>query len=65
MTTPTVSIDFSPQKMLEIYIGTCHTCTIAQCMRDCPQCRFKVGLNTKPVHLPVSSITQEPLFKVN
>lgn len=31
----------------EFYIAMCKCCVIAQVMKGCPQCRFKIGLNEK------------------
>jgi hypothetical protein len=29
----------------EFYIAMCKCCLIAQVMKSCPKCRFKIGLN--------------------
>ena len=45
----------------EFYIAMCKCCLIAEGMKDCPLCRFKIGLaeqTVKPVEaipLPVQS----------
>ena len=31
----------------EMYIATCHACLLAEYMKDCPRCRFNIGLAEK------------------
>lgn len=49
----------SEKEKLDMYIANCEICTLAEAMKDCPICKFRVGLKEKEI----SNVTQNPVHK--
>lgn len=56
----------SEKEKIESYIATCKCCLLAQAMRECPLCRFNIGLAERidlslpqPISIPIGNIRQE------
>lgn len=46
---------------LTMWIANCKICTLAEAMKDCPLCQFRVGLLEKqPVKLEESHVLDNP-----
>ena len=53
------------EEMEKSYIATCKICLLAQAMKDCPGCRFNIGLVEKAepvVLIPVPNHKRIVLF---
>ena len=46
----------------EFYIAMCKCCLLAQAMKNCPLCRFNIGLTEKSIEhpIPILLTTQAP-----
>lgn len=44
---------------IKMYVANCEICTLAEAMKDCPICKFRVGLKEKEI----SNVTQNPVHK--
>jgi len=60
----------SEKEKIESYIATCKCCLLAQAMKECPLCRFNIGLAEQvdlssaialpqPISIPIGNIRQE------
>jgi|GEM_PF-3185574 hypothetical protein len=56
----------SEKEKIESCIATCKCCLLAQAMRECPLCRFNIGLAERidpslpqPIFIPIGNIRQE------
>jgi hypothetical protein len=45
------------KEKLEAYIANCKCCLLAQAMKECPLCRFNIGLATQ---VTLTSVTPLP-----
>ncbi len=55
----------SEKEKIESYIATCKCCMLAQAMKNCPLCRFNIGLaeEIKLVDsIPLPNFTQLAIF---
>jgi hypothetical protein len=58
------------KEKMESYIATCQCCLLAQAMKNCPSCRFNIGLaeqvKVKPVDsIPLSTQAQIAIFAMS
>ena len=37
----------SEEDRIKMYIANCEICTLAEAMKNCPICKFKIGLKSK------------------
>jgi hypothetical protein len=56
------------KEKIEFYIAMCNCCVMAEAMKDCPLCRFNIGL-AKEVKLvdsiPLSESAQVAIFAIS
>jgi hypothetical protein len=57
----------SEKEKIESYIATCRCCLLAQAMKNCPLCRFNIGLAEEvnlvdSIPVPIQIQTQIAIF---
>lgn len=39
----------SQDEIIAMYVANCQICTLAEAMKNCPICKFKIGLKEKEI----------------